>query len=79
MFYKNLGGDFYDTKNYKAYSIDKVNKGRWILMDCSDYDNDGDMDICLGSLIMEVVPKIGIEEQWIKEGIPFLILENKLK
>lgn len=79
VFYKNLGGNFYDAKNFKAYSINKVNKGRWILMDCGDYDNDGDMDICLGSLIMEVVPKIGIEEQWIKEGIPFLILENKLK
>jgi hypothetical protein len=30
-------------------------------------------------LLMEVVPKIGIEEKWIKDGIPFLILKNGVR
>lgn len=79
VFYHNEGNDLKNASNFKPYSFPQVNKGRWILMDCADYDQDGDLDIGIASLVMEVVPKIGIEEQWIKDGIPFLILKNTLK
>ena len=79
VFFHNQDKTLQQSSNFKRYSFPEVNKGRWILMDCADFDQDGDLDIGLGSLVMEVVPKIGIEEQWIKEGIPFLILENGVK
>lgn len=79
VFFHNQGKELTNPKNFKAYSFPQVNKGRWILMDAGDFDKDGDLDIGIGSLIMEVVPKMGIENQWIQDGIPFLILENKVR
>ncbi len=64
------------SNKFEASSFTQVNKGRWILLDAFDYDKDGDIDLALGSLVMEVVPNIGIEKQWIKEAIPFIILQN---
>lgn len=74
VFLENTGG-----MNYKPHTFDQVEKGRWILMDARDYDNDGDDDLVLGSLVMQVVPDNGLVEKWSKGGIPFIILENKLK
>lgn len=68
-----------NTGNMKmnAYSFDFVSSGRWIVMDVKDYDNDGDSDIVLGSLVMEVQPETGIEAKWIKDALPFIVLKNK--
>ncbi|MFT5237636.1 MAG: hypothetical protein ACI9M9_001236 [Flavobacteriaceae bacterium] len=56
-----------------------MNKGRWIVMDASDYDKDGDIDLVLGSLAFEVVPKLGFVEKWMEDGIPFIVLENTFR
>ncbi|MBX2826758.1 MAG: VCBS repeat-containing protein [Flavobacteriaceae bacterium] len=61
---------------YLMFTFPEVNIGRWVVMDASDYDKDGDLDLILGSLAFEVVPKMGYIEQWVKDGIPFVILEN---
>lgn len=74
VFLENTG----DMK-MKAHSFDGVAKGRWILMDMADYDHGGDQDLVLGSLVMEVKPAMGIEAGWIKDGIPFVILENRTR
>ncbi|MFT5436906.1 MAG: hypothetical protein ACI840_001558 [Ulvibacter sp.] len=48
-------------------------------MDASDYDKDGDIDLVLGSLAFEVVPKLGFVEKWMEDGIPFIVLENTFR
>ena len=62
----------------EAFNIPAFNKGRWIVMDAGDIDQDDDIDLVLGSLAFEVVPKTGILKKWVKDGIPFIVLENKL-
>ncbi len=65
-------GDF----RFRAYTFPEVTSGRWLVMDSGDIDQDGDEDIILGSLSFEVVPPNGLLEQWVAEGIPFVVLEN---
>jgi len=74
VYYQNKGNFIFETSTHSIAS-----KGRWICMDAADYDSDGDIDLVLGSLIMEVKPKIGIEQLWIEEKIPFIVLENQIK
>lgn len=62
--------------NFKASSFKGVSNGRWIVMDAGDADQDGDLDILLGSLTFEVPAKPKIVELWQKAGIPFVLLEN---
>jgi len=61
----------------KPYTFPTADKGRWIVMDSGDLDKDGDIDLLLGSLTFEVIPKIGLVEKWVQNGIPFVYLENK--
>lgn len=80
--YQNDGQSFLYLENqgdlnFKAFTFPEVNKGRWIVMDAGDPDQDGDLDLVLGSLAFEVVPANGLVQQWTKDGIPFIYLENK--
>lgn len=66
--------------NFKNHTFSQVNSGRWIVMDAADFDSDGDLDLVLGSLAFEVIPKnLGFLDKWIAAGIPFLVLENTSK
>ena len=72
---------FYENKEnntFESMTFPQVNRGRWVVMDTADYDGDGDEDIVLGSLAFEVIPKSGLVDKWTQEGIPFIVLENKL-
>ncbi len=66
------------ANNYTAYSFPDVGEGRWITMDAGDIDQDGDLDILIGSLAFEVIPDGGLVEKWTNSGVPFIILENQL-
>ncbi|MCB0698669.1 MAG: VCBS repeat-containing protein [Chitinophagales bacterium] len=74
VYYENDGNN-----NFSLSTFDNPTMGRWIVMDAADYDGDGDKDIVLGSLAFEVVPPNGLVERWVEQGIPFIVLENKLK
>ena len=74
VYYQNLG-----DLNFESFTFEEVNSGRWLVMDDGDYDQDGDLDLILGSLTFEVIPKTGLVEQWVGEGIPFVLLQNQLK
>ncbi|MCC6185797.1 MAG: VCBS repeat-containing protein [Chitinophagaceae bacterium] len=66
--------------NFKASTIADPTLGRWIVMDAADYDNDGDLDLILGSLAFEVIPTNNdLINKWVNNGIPFIVLENKTK
>lgn len=71
VLFKNIG-----ENQFERYTIPQATKGRWVVMDGYDYDNDGDLDLVLGSLAFEVVPKMNYVQQWMDEGIPFIMLEN---
>lgn len=72
IFLKNNG-----ELNMERSTIPYADKGRWIVMESMDINKDGDLDLILGSLAFEVVPKMGLVEKWIKDGIPFMVLENQ--
>lgn len=63
----------------RASTFEGVTKGRWIVMDAADYDHDQDQDLILGSLAFEVVPKTGIMQKWVNNGVPYVVLENTTK
>ncbi len=72
VYFENKG-----DMNFQAQVFPKIsNLGRWLVMDASDWDQDGDTDIILGSLTFEVVPKMNYVNTWVKNGIPFVILKN---
>ena len=73
VYYQNDG-----VGNFTLSTIDNPTMGRWIVMDAGDYDGDGDKDIILGSLAFEVVPRNGLVEKWVKDGVAFIILENTI-
>lgn len=68
-------GDF----KMKSYTFDQVNLGRWLTMDVGDFEGDGDQDIVLGSLVLEVPEHPTLINQWVQNGIPFVLLENRSK
>lgn len=74
IFLENQG-----NMTFEAYTFPQVDKGRWIVMDAGDPDQDGDTDLILGSLAFEVVPAMGLVQQWVNDGIPFVVLENTTK
>lgn len=74
VFFENQG----DMK-FKVLTFPQSQKGRWLVMDASDFDADGDLDLVLGSMAFEVLPDRGEVAKWVKDGIPFVVLENKTK
>lgn len=62
-----------------ARTFAEVQSGRWLTMDTGDLDLDGDLDLILGSFAQKIQPAVGLYEQWLEKGIPFVVLENQLK
>jgi hypothetical protein len=53
--------------------------GRWLISECVDYDQDGDLDVILGSNIWSPAPtERSTLNHWRSEAIDLLFLENKL-
>ncbi|PHN02125.1 FG-GAP repeat domain-containing protein [Flavilitoribacter nigricans] len=65
---------------FSASTFQDAARERWISMDVGDLDADGDLDIVLGALAFEI-PDAELQhfqEAWLRNGIPFLVLENQL-
>ncbi|WP_157972196.1 FG-GAP repeat domain-containing protein [Pleomorphovibrio marinus] len=73
VYLKGIGGLQFD-----AFVLDKPLKAKWLVMEKSDIDGDGDLDIILGSFMLEQMPPRDgsphyFEEQW----LPFAVLKNQ--
>ena len=56
------------------------NRGRWLTMDAADVDQDGDLDILLGSFYLAITPTPkALLERWKRENKGVVVLENTLK
>ena len=54
-------------------------RGRWLTMEASDIDKDGDCDLMLGALDFNSGIPAGLLDQWKEERVSILILRNKHK
>ncbi len=61
---------------FQAATFEDNTRGRWMTMDASDYDADGDVDLVLGNLAFEAPGHEDLVERWASEALPFLILKN---
>ncbi|MEL7118292.1 MAG: VCBS repeat-containing protein [Bacteroidota bacterium] len=63
---------------FQAKTFENPQMGRWISMDIGDPDKDGDMDLTLGSLAFEIpdADLKHIQNEWLKNGIHFILLRN---
>ena len=66
--------------HYEAATFPQADVGRWLVMEKGDFDQDGDVDIALGSFIHErtIGGSAYRKRQW-SSGIHVLILKNKKK
>ena len=71
VLYENTGAEF------KARRLPLRQSGRWIVMDIGDIDADGDEDLVLGSLTFEAPQNPTLVQNWVKNGLPFAVLENQ--
>ncbi len=56
------------------------NRGRWLTMDAADVDQDGDLDILLGSFYLAITPTPKkFLERWKQGNKGVVVLENRLK
>ncbi|WP_276374674.1 VCBS repeat-containing protein [Chryseolinea sp. H1M3-3] len=71
---------FENTPNGFAPQITPLaSKGRWITMELTDYDYDGDQDVLLGSLAFPTQIPTDLLYKWRQDKISLLVLRNKLK
>ena len=63
------------------YSFPESTKGRWIVMDAADMDDDGDIDLALGSNVIfrPEGDTTGINNNWLSTGPSIVVLENTIK
>jgi hypothetical protein len=66
-------GDF----RFEAFTFPEVGTGRWQVMDAGDADRDGDLDLVLGSCVVNQYPAPeALRQQWKKLNYPVVLLEN---
>ncbi|MFK5972025.1 MAG: FG-GAP-like repeat-containing protein [Flavobacteriaceae bacterium] len=64
--------------SFDASSFPQSSNGRWIVMDAADIDNDGDIDIALGSFVYFLAQgdTTGLSKKWLTESPSIILLEN---
>ncbi len=69
-----------DIYQFKSYSHPISTEGRWMLLEKGDVDQDGDLDLIMGSFTYSPAPPpTDILNNWIEKGINFVIWKNQFK
>ena len=70
-----------ETFEFEPQSLPEAKDGRWITAAVGDYDQDGDLDLLLGSFTHTPTPvPEAIRQEWIQPGAPdVLLLRNQLR
>ncbi|MEM6845286.1 MAG: VCBS repeat-containing protein [Bacteroidota bacterium] len=85
-FEQNPGQGFFYLENqstvvaldFSAKTFPQATHGHWLTMDAGDTDQDGDLDIVLGSFILPPVQAPdSLRTYWTENGPHYLILENQ--
>ncbi len=78
MYFENNTSTKNPTMNLTAHAIPVSQYGRWICMDVSDIDGDGDPDIVLGNYSRGFMNEDNFKPNW-GVDMPFVVLENTKK
>ncbi|MCS1409326.1 MAG: hypothetical protein M2R45_02506 [Verrucomicrobia subdivision 3 bacterium] len=75
VYLENLGGLVFSPATFRQCLA-----GRWLTLACGDIDQDGDLDLLLGSYIYgpSPVPE-GLLQAWERKGPSMMVLKNQLK
>ena len=65
-------------QGFKAQTTQIAATGRWLVMEMSDFDTDGDNDIILGALNFSTGVPDSVNQFWKKQKHSLLLLRNKL-
>ncbi len=71
IYFENQNGKF------NPLTLPAASSGRWIVMDISDVDQDGDKDILLGALDFNTKVPTSLSDKWEYEKTAILVLQNK--
>ncbi len=75
VYLENTGNNTFTPRTFPD-----TNRGRWLTMDAADVDQDGDMDLLLGSFYLAITPTPKeLLERWKTENKGILYLENTLR
>ena len=66
---------------FQDYSFPQATNGRWFVMDAGDLDDDGDIDLALGSFVYfePMGDTMGLGKKWLKDGPSVVVLENTIR
>ncbi|WP_198664900.1 FG-GAP repeat domain-containing protein [Lewinella sp. IMCC34191] len=68
------------TLSFRAATTPMALDGRWLILDTGDYDDDGDVDIALGSFTLNPAPVPDtLARRWRQSRTDVLLLENTLE
>lgn len=75
VYLENRGNFQFETATFAEAGV-----GRWQVMDAGDVDKDGDLDLVLGSCVMDLYPAPdALRKQWKQLNYPIVWLENTTK
>jgi hypothetical protein len=72
LYFENQG-----NLKFNVSTFPNAAQGRWLTFEVGDIDQDGDLDIMLGSFIYSLPVPADLQQKWINEGSDFLILRNE--
>jgi len=77
LYLENQDADIYD---FKSFAFANAILGNWLIMERGDIDQDGDLDIILGSLILpQGTDNKEVAKIWDSTNVDLMLLENSLK